>query len=72
MFSAGVEKATVFGPTPCSEKVEDRLRELLEELSMVGGCACLRELANPGGEILADARNVAKLFIVKRATPSSG
>ena len=39
------------------QQVEDRWRELLEELAMVGDVACVGELSNLRGEVFSNARN---------------
>ena len=48
------------------EQVEDRRRKLGDELAMVLGVAGLGDLADAGGEVLADAGNLAQPGVVER------
>ena len=67
MPSSRYSVATVFGPDALQvQQIEDRRRKLGDELAMVGGVAGLGDLADPRGEILADAGNLAQPVVVER------
>ena len=62
-----VERRDGLGPDTLQvQQVEDRRRKLGEELAVVLGVAGLGDLADPRGQILADAGNLAQARRVER------